>query len=198
MEKKRYSEQIFQESLEYHRAEPKGKIAVVPTKPASTQHDLSMAYTPGVAAVSSAIADDANAAYTYTGKGNLIAVISNGTSVLGLGDIGPLAAKPVMEGKALLFKVLAGIDGFDIEVDADGVDAFVDTVVNISPTFGGINLEDIKAPECFEIERKLKERLNIPVMHDDQHGTAIITSAALINALEIAGKRADAIRLRRQ
>ncbi len=195
MEKKRYSEQIFQESLEYHRAEPKGKIAVVPTKPASTQHDLSMAYTPGVAAVSSAIADDAHAAYTYTGKGNLIAVISNGTSVLGLGDIGPLAAKPVMEGKALLFKVLAGIDGFDIEVDADGVDAFVDTVVNISPTFGGINLEDIKAPECFEIERKLKERLNIPVMHDDQHGTAIITSAALINALEIAGKRADAIRL---
>jgi len=195
MEKNGYPEQIFHEALDYHSAEPKGKIAVVPTKPASTQHDLSMAYTPGVAAVSSAIAADAHAAYSYTGKGNLVAVVSNGTSVLGLGDIGPLAAKPVMEGKALLFKVLAGIDGFDIEIDADGVDAFVDTVANISPTFGGINLEDIKAPECFEIERRLKERLSIPVMHDDQHGTAIITSAALINALEITGKRADAIRL---
>lgn len=195
MEKKRYSERIFKEALEYHKAEPRGKTAVVPTKPASTQHDLSMAYTPGVAAVSSAIAEEAHKAYDYTGKGNLVAVVSNGTSVLGLGDIGTLAAKPVMEGKALLFKVLAGIDGFDIEVDADDVDAFVDTVVNISPTFGGINLEDIKAPECFEIERKLKERLNIPVMHDDQHGTAIITSAALLGALEIAGKRAEDIRL---
>ncbi|MDE7356654.1 MAG: malate dehydrogenase [Rikenellaceae bacterium] len=195
MTKKNYSETIFLEALEYHRSAPIGKIAVTPTKPAATQHDLSMAYTPGVAAVSAAIYDNPAEAYTYTGKGNLVAVISNGTAVLGMGNIGALASKPVMEGKALLFKVLAGIDVFDIEVDTEDIDAFVDIVAGISPTFGGINLEDIKAPECFEIERRLKERLSIPVMHDDQHGTAIITSAALINALEISGKKAEEIKI---
>ena len=168
---------------------------IIPTKPASSQEDLSLAYTPGVAAPSLAIADNPETAYDYTGKGNLVAVISNGTAVLGLGNIGAAASKPVMEGKALLFKILGGIDAFDIEVDATEPDEFVKTVRNIAGTFGGINLEDIKAPECFEIERRLVEELEIPVMHDDQHGTAIITSAALINALEIAGKRPEDIRL---
>ena len=182
-------------ALEYHRSFPAGKIGVIPTKPASSQEDLSLAYTPGVAAPSLAIADNPETAYDYTGKGNLVAVISNGTAVLGLGNIGAAASKPVMEGKALLFKILGGIDAFDIEVDTTDPDEFVKTVRNIAGTFGGINLEDIKAPECFEIERRLIEELEIPVMHDDQHGTAIITSAAMLNALEIAGKRPEDIRL---
>lgn len=182
-------------ALEYHRAFPAGKIAVKPTKPTGTQEDLALAYTPGVAAPVLAIAEDKDAIYDYTAKGNLVAVISNGTAILGLGNKGAAAAKPVMEGKALLFKILGGIDSIDIEVDATDIDGFVNTVRNIAPSFGGINLEDIKAPECFEIERRLVEALDIPVMHDDQHGTAIITSAALMNALEIAGKRAEDVRI---
>ncbi|GJH40240.1 malic enzyme [Capnocytophaga sp. HP1101] len=176
------------EALQYHEFPQPGKIAIVPTKKHSTQHDLSLAYSPGVAEPCLAIADDKSNAYKYTAKSNLVAVISNGTAVLGLGDIGADASKPVMEGKGLLFKIFAGIDVFDIEVDATDVDKFVETVKAIAPTFGGINLEDIKAPEAFEIERRLKEELDIPVMHDDQHGTAIISAAALVNALEIVGK----------
>lgn len=183
------------EALLYHTSDPKGKLGVVPTKPYTTQHDLSMAYTPGVAVPCMEIYDDPEKVYEYTGKGNLVAVISNGTAVLGLGDIGPAAAKPVMEGKGLLFKVLAGINVYDIEIDATDVDRFVETVKAIAPTFGGINLEDIKAPQCFEIERRLKAEVGLPLMHDDQHGTAIITSAALLNALEIVGKRIDEIRV---
>ena len=176
------------DALEYHSRHPKGKIEVVPTKPHGTQRDLSLAYSPGVAEPCLEISEDQSKVYDYTAKGNLVAVISNGTAVLGLGDIGPHASKPVMEGKGLLFKVFADIDVFDIEVDASDVDKFVETVKAIAPTFGGINLEDIKAPEAFEIERRLKEELDIPVMHDDQHGTAIITSAALLNSLELTGK----------
>ncbi|MGB1042049.1 MAG: NADP-dependent malic enzyme [Tenacibaculum sp.] len=176
------------EALLYHAKPQPGKIAVVPTKKYATQHDLSLAYSPGVAEPCLEIAKDKNNVYKYTAKSNLVAVISNGTAVLGLGNIGPEASKPVMEGKGLLFKIFADIDVFDIEVDATDVDKFVETVKAIAPTFGGINLEDIKAPEAFEIERRLKEELDIPVMHDDQHGTAIISSAALKNALEIAGK----------
>lgn len=183
------------EALLYHSSDPKGKLGVVPIKPYTTQHDLSMAYTPGVAVPCMEIYDDPEKVYEYTGKGNLVAVISNGTAVLGLGDIGPAAAKPVMEGKGLLFKVLAGINVYDIEIDATDVDRFVETVKAIAPTFGGINLEDIKAPQCFEIERRLKAEVGLPLMHDDQHGTAIITSAALLNALEIVGKRIDEIRV---
>ena len=186
---------IDEQALEYHRSFPAGKIGIIPTKPTDTQDDLSLAYTPGVAAPSLAISENADTAYEYTGKGNLAAVISNGTAVLGLGNIGARAAKPVMEGKALLFKILGGVDAFDIEVDTKDVDKFIETVKNISVTFGGINLEDIKAPECFEIERRLTEELDIPVMHDDQHGTAIITSAALVNALEITGKRPEDIKM---
>lgn len=176
------------EALLYHAKPKPGKIEVVPTKKYATQHDLSLAYSPGVAEPCLEIEKDVNNVYKYTAKGNLVAVITNGTAVLGLGNIGPEASKPVMEGKALLFKIFADIDVFDIEVDATDVDKFVETVKAIAPTFGGINLEDIKAPEAFEIERRLKEELNIPVMHDDQHGTAIISSAALKNAVEIAGK----------
>ena len=176
------------EALLYHAKPTPGKIQVVPTKKYSTQRDLSLAYSPGVAEPCLEIQKDKNNAYKYTSKGNLVAVISNGTAVLGLGDIGPLASKPVMEGKGLLFKIFADIDVFDIEVDTKDVDKFIETVKNIAPTFGGINLEDIKAPEAFEIERRLKEELDIPVMHDDQHGTAIISAAALKNAVEIAGK----------
>ena len=186
---------IDEQALEYHRSFPAGKIGIIPTKPTDTQDDLSLAYTPGVAAPSLAISENADTAYEYTGKGNVVAVISNGTAVLGLGNIGARAAKPVMEGKALLFKILGGVDAFDIEVDTKDVDKFIETVKNISVTFGGINLEDIKAPECFEIERRLTEELDIPVMHDDQHGTAIITSAALVNALEITGKRPEDIKM---
>lgn len=175
-------------ALRYHEYPKPGKIAVIPTKKHASQHDLSLAYSPGVAEPCLAIADDKSKVYNYTSKGNLVAVISNGTAVLGLGNIGAEASKPVMEGKGLLFKIFADIDVFDIEVDATDVDKFVETVKAIAPTFGGINLEDIKAPEAFEIERRLKEELDIPVMHDDQHGTAIISAAALKNALEIIKK----------
>ena len=183
------------EALLYHAKPTPGKIKVVPTKKYATQRDLSLAYSPGVAEPCLEIAKDVNNVYKYTSKGNLVAVISNGTAVLGLGDIGPEASKPVMEGKALLFKIFADIDVFDIEVDTKDIDAFVETVKNIAPTFGGINLEDIKAPESFEIERRLVEELNIPVMHDDQHGTAIISSAALLNALFLAKKKIDKVKV---
>lgn len=183
------------EALLYHAKPSPGKIQVVPTKKYATQRDLSLAYSPGVAEPCLEIAKDVNNVYKYTAKGNLVAVITNGTAVLGLGDIGPEASKPVMEGKALLFKIFADIDVFDIEVGTKDIDAFIETVKNIAPTFGGINLEDIKAPESFEIERRLVEELNIPVMHDDQHGTAIISSAALLNALELAGKKATDIKV---
>ena len=184
-----------EEALLYHSEGRPGKIEVIPTKPYSTQKDLSLAYSPGVAEPCLAIEKNPEDAYKYTAKGNLVAVISNGTAVLGLGDIGAMAGKPVMEGKGLLFKTFADIDVFDIEVDTKDTEKFIDTVKNISVTFGGINLEDIKAPECFIIEERLKEELTIPVMHDDQHGTAIISSAALLNALEIAGKKIDKITL---
>ena len=177
----------------YHAKPQPGKIQVVPTKKYSTQRDLSLAYSPGVAEPCLEIAKDKENAYKYTTKGNLVAVISNGTAVLGLGDIGPEASKPVMEGKGLLFKIFSDIDVFDIEVDTKDINTFVETVKNIAPTFGGINLEDIAAPEAFEIERRLKEELDIPVMHDDQHGTAIISSAALLNALELAGKKINKV-----
>ncbi|MEM6720268.1 MAG: NADP-dependent malic enzyme [Bacteroidota bacterium] len=183
------------EALVYHAKPRPGKIKVVPTKRYSTQRDLSLAYSPGVAEPCIEISKDPKNVYKYTTKGNLVAVISNGTAVLGLGDIGPEASKPVMEGKGLLFKIFADIDVFDIEVNTKNVDEFIETVKNIAPTFGGINLEDIKAPEAFEIERRLIEELDIPVMHDDQHGTAIISSAALINALELAGKNIEDIRI---
>lgn len=189
------SEKLKEEALSYHAQGKPGKIEVVPTKPYSTQHDLALAYSPGVAAPCLAIEENAEDAYKYTAKGNLVAVISNGTAVLGLGNIGALASKPVMEGKGLLFKIFADIDVFDIEVDQPDVDKFVEAVKAIAPTFGGINLEDIKAPECFEIEERLKNELNIPVMHDDQHGTAIISSAALLNALDIAGKKIEEVQL---
>ncbi|GIZ12787.1 malic enzyme-like NAD(P)-binding protein [Pseudomonas sp. NCCP-436] len=175
-------------ALEYHAQPRPGKLSVELTKPTATARDLALAYSPGVAEPVREIARDAELAYRYTGKGNLVAVISDGTAILGLGNLGPLASKPVMEGKGVLFKRFAGIDVFDIEVDAESPQAFIDTVKRISVTFGGINLEDIKAPECFEIERALIEQCNIPVFHDDQHGTAIVTAAGMLNALEIAGK----------
>ena len=184
-----------EEALRYHAEGKPGKIEVVPTKSYSTQMDLSLAYSPGVAEPCLEIEKNPLDAYKYTSKGNLVAVISNGTAVLGLGDIGPLAGKPVMEGKGLLFKIFAGIDVFDIEVNEKDPDKFIETVKAIAPTFGGINLEDIKAPECFKIETRLKEELDIPVMHDDQHGTAIISGAGLINALEIAGKKIEDVKI---
>ena len=184
-----------EEALRYHAEGKPGKIEVVPTKPYSTQMDLSLAYSPGVAEPCLEIEKNPLDAYKYTSKGNLVAVISNGTAVLGLGDIGPLAGKPVMEGKGLLFKIFAVIDVFDIEVNEKDPDKFIETVKAIAPTFGGINLEDIKAPECFKIETRLKEELDIPVMHDDQHGTAIISGAGLINALEIAGKKIEDVKI---
>ncbi|MDD5150915.1 MAG: phosphate acyltransferase, partial [Flavobacterium sp.] len=183
------------EALLYHAKPTPGKIQVVPTKKYATQRDLSLAYSPGVAEPCLEIAKDVNNVYKYTAKGNLVAVITNGTAVLGLGDIGPEASKPVMEGKGLLFKIFAGIDVFDIEIGTKNIEEFIQTVKNIAPTFGGINLEDIKAPESFEIERRLVEELNIPVMHDDQHGTAIISSAALINALELANKKPEDVKM---
>ncbi|QBA63305.1 NADP-dependent malic enzyme [Muriicola soli] len=183
------------EALIYHAKPTPGKIKIVPTKPYASQRDLALAYSPGVAEPCLEIARDIENVYKYTAKGNLVAVVSNGTAVLGLGDIGPEASKPVMEGKCLLFKIFADIDGIDIELDTKDIDKFVETVKTISPSFGGINLEDIKAPEAFEIERRLKEELNIPVMHDDQHGTAIISSAALINALELAEKKIGDVRI---
>jgi malate dehydrogenase (oxaloacetate-decarboxylating)(NADP+) len=180
---------IRKKALDYHALPIPGKISVVPTKPTLTQDDLALCYTPGVAEPVLEIARDAYTAYRYTSKGNLVAVISNGTAVLGLGNVGALASKPVMEGKGVLFKHLAGIDVFDIEVDCDDVQGFIDTVARISPTFGGINLEDIKAPECFLIERALRAQLKIPVFHDDQHGTAIVVAAGLLNALDVQGKQ---------
>ena len=182
-------------ALLYHSQGKPGKIEVVPTKPYSTQTDLSLAYSPGVAEPCLEIEKNPQDAYKYTAKGNLVAVISNGTAVLGLGDIGAMAGKPVMEGKGLLFKIYGGIDVFDIEVNEKDPDKFIEAVKAIAPTFGGINLEDIKAPECFEIERRLKEELDIPVMHDDQHGTAIISSAGLLNALEVAGKKIEDVKI---
>ncbi len=184
-----------QEALDYHSMGKPGKIEVVPTKPYSSQRDLSLAYSPGVAEPCLRIAENVDDVYKYTSKGNLVAVITNGTAVLGLGDIGPEASKPVMEGKGLLFKILADIDVFDIEINEKDPEKFIQTVKAIAPTFGGINLEDIKAPEAFEIERRLKEELDIPIMHDDQHGTAIISSAALINALELAKKKIEKVKI---
>ena len=189
------AEELKQAALQYHAQPVAGKTATALTKACDTQEDLSLAYTPGVAAPVRAIADDAEAAYLYTNKGNLVAVITDGSAVLGLGNVGALAGKPVMEGKAVLFKKFADIDVMDIEVNADSVDEFVQTVRNISPTFGGINLEDIAAPRCFEIEAILKEQLNIPVFHDDQHGTAIIIAAGLLNALEISGREIEKVHI---
>ena len=184
-----------QDALDYHAQGRPGKIQVVPTKPYSTQRDLSLAYSPGVADPCLEIEKNPEDAYKYTAKGNLVAVISNGTAVLGLGNLGAVAGKPVMEGKGLLFKIFADVDVFDIEVDSTDIDKFVQTVIDIAPTFGGINLEDIKAPECFEIERRVKEALDIPVMHDDQHGTAIISAAGLVSALDITGKKIEELKL---
>ncbi|GGB98345.1 malic enzyme [Marinobacterium zhoushanense] len=189
------SQEFKQAALDYHEFPRPGKISVELTTPAETARDLSLAYSPGVAEPVREIAKDPDAAYRYTAKGNLVAVISNGSAILGLGDLGPLASKPVMEGKALLFKRFAGVDSIDIEVDAESPQAFIDTVARIADTFGGINLEDIKAPECFEIERALIERCKIPVFHDDQHGTAIVTAAGMINALELAGKKLEEARI---
>jgi malate dehydrogenase (oxaloacetate-decarboxylating)(NADP+) len=185
----------FDNALDYHAKGRPGKIEVIPTKPTQTKRDLSLAYSPGVADPCEEIAKNPQDAYKYTAKGNLVAVISNGTAVLGLGDLGALASKPVMEGKGVLFKIFADIDVFDIEIDATDPDKFIETVKALEPTFGGINLEDIKAPESFVIEERLKREMNIPLMHDDQHGTAIISTAALINALELAGKKADEVRV---
>ncbi len=184
-----------EEALNYHRVPTPGKVAIATTTRLETQKDLSLAYSPGVAFPCEEIAKDPALAFEYTSKRNLVAVISNGTAVLGLGNIGALASKPVMEGKAVLFKKFAAVDSFDIEVDETDIDKFCDIVKAISPTFGGINLEDIKAPECFEIERRLVEELEIPVMHDDQHGTAIITSAALLNALEMMDKKIEDLKV---
>ncbi len=186
---------LKKDALDYHSSGRKGKIEVIPTKPYTSQRDLSLAYSPGVAEPCLSINKNVDNVYKYTAKGNLVAVISNGTAVLGLGDIGPEASKPVMEGKGLLFKIFADIDVFDIEVNETDVEKFIATVKAISPTFGGINLEDIKAPEAFIIEERLKEELDIPIMHDDQHGTAIISSAALINALDIAKKKIEKVKI---
>ena len=186
---------LKERALAYHRADPPGKLKIVPTKPMATPDDLSLAYSPGVADACLAIVEDPAAAAEVTGRANCVGVITNGSAVLGLGDIGALASKPVMEGKAVLFKHFAGIDVFDIEIAETDIDAFVDTVARLEPTFGGINLEDIKAPECFEIEARLIERMNIPVFHDDQHGTAVVTATALVNWLELTGRRLEDVRL---
>ncbi len=186
---------LKQRALDYHQFPRPGKLSVESSKPCSTADELSLAYTPGVAEPVRAIHADPQAAYKYTNKGNLVAVITDGTAVLGLGNVGALAGKPVMEGKAVLFKRFAGIDVFDIEVTAPSVEAFIETVVNIAPTFGGINLEDIAAPHCFRIERELRERLDIPVFHDDQHGTAVIVCAALLNALELQNKQLPDVKI---
>jgi malate dehydrogenase (oxaloacetate-decarboxylating)(NADP+) len=178
-----------QDALDYHQFPVPGKLQVNATKPLATQHDLSLAYSPGVAAACTAIHLDPAKAAAYTIRSNLVGVITNGSAVLGLGNIGPLASKPVMEGKAVLFKRFSNIDVFDIEIDQPDIDKFVDTVAALEPTFGGINLEDIKAPECFEIERRLRERMNIPVFHDDQHGTAIIVTAAILSGLKVVNKK---------
>ncbi len=189
------SEDFRQQALHYHAYPTPGKIAVELTKPADSAKDLALAYSPGVAEPVREIAQDSDNVYKYTAKGNMVAVISNGTAILGLGNLGPLASKPVMEGKALLFKRFAGLDSIDIEVKHRTIDEFVDTVANIADTFGGINLEDIKAPDCFEIERRLIERCQVPVFHDDQHGTAIVTAAGMLNALELQGKNIKEARI---
>jgi malate dehydrogenase (oxaloacetate-decarboxylating)(NADP+) len=186
---------LNQQALDYHEFPRPGKISVESSKPCATARDLSLAYTPGVAEPVREIAKNPENAYRYTNKGNLVAVITDGTAILGLGNLGPLASKPVMEGKGILFKRFANIDVFDIEVNAPSIESFIETVVNISPTFGGINLEDIAAPHCFVIEKALKERLDIPVFHDDQHGTAVIICAGLLNALEIQGKKLADVKL---
>src|SRR5690625_735555 len=182
-------------ALLYHEQGRPGKLSVTPTKQLSNQRDLALAYSPGVAAACEEIVDDPQNAFRYTGRGNLVGVITNGTAVLGLGNIGALASKPVMEGKAVLFKTFAGIDVFDIEIDETDPDKLVDIIAGLEPTFGGINLEDIKAPECFEVERKLRERMNIPVFHDDQHGTAICVAAAFLNGLAVVGKELKDVKL---
>ncbi|HYP30259.1 MAG TPA: malic enzyme-like NAD(P)-binding protein, partial [Burkholderiaceae bacterium] len=182
-------------ALEYHRSPVRGKIAVTPTKPLSNQRDLSLAYSPGVAYACLAIEKDPALAHDYTARGNLVGVVTNGTAVLGLGDIGPLAGKPVMEGKGCLFQKFAGIDVFDIELAERDPDKLVDIIASLEPTLGGVNREDIKAPECFYIEKKLRERMNIPVFHDDQHGTAIISTSALINGLELVGKKIGDVKI---
>src|SRR5512140_561602 len=182
-------------SREYHRLPTRGKTSITPTKPLSNQRDLSLAYSPGVAYPCLDIQADPSLAFEYTSRGNLVGVVTNGTAVLGLGDIGPLAGKPVMEGKACLFKKFAGIDVFDIELAEHDPDKLVDIIAALEPTFGGINLEDIKAPECFYIEKKLRERMNIPVFHDDQHGTAIIVGAAIVNGLELVGKKIGEVKI---
>ena len=189
------SDSFKQAALAYHSQEPAGKLEISATKPMTSQRDLALAYSPGVAHACEAIVEDEAAAAQMTGRGNLVGVITNGTAVLGLGPIGPLASKPVMEGKAVLFKKFAGINCFDIEVDTTDVDEFCNAVAVLEPTFGGINLEDIKAPECFEIEKRLRERMNIPVFHDDQHGTAIVVSAAFLNAFRVANKPIDQVKL---
>ncbi len=189
------SDSFIEKALEYHEGERPGKTEVVPTKPHSTSKDLSLAYSPGVAAPASAISKERWNAYRYTNKGNLVAVVSNGTAVLGLGNIGAQASKPVMEGKAMLFKIFADIDAFDIEIGEQDPDKFIKTIQEISPTFGGINLEDIKAPECFYIEERLRNLLDIPVMHDDQHGAAVAITAALLNAAEVAGKEPESLKI---
>src|SRR5687767_8299917 len=189
------NEDLKQAALEYHRVSPPGKIKIAPTKPMVTQRDLALAYSPGVAYACEAIVEDPNAASEMTARGNLVAVVTNGTAVLGLGDIGPLAGKPVMEGKGVLFQKFAGIDVFDIEIDERDPDKLVDIIAALEPTFGGINLEDIKAPECFIVERKLRSRMKIPVFHDDQHGTAIIVGAAILNGLKVVGKQMGDVKL---
>src|SRR5882724_755132 len=189
------TDELSRAALEYHEFPVPGKISVTPTKQLSNQRDLALAYSPGVAAASEAIYSDPAAVFRYTARGNLVGVVTNGTAVLGLGPIGPLAAKPVMEGKAVLFKKFAGIDVFDIEINERDPQKLVDIIASLEPTFGGINLEDIKAPECFEIEAKLRERMKIPVFHDDQHGTAIIVGAAILNGLFLTSKSLDKVKI---
>ena len=188
-------EQLRRSALEYHEFPTPGKIAISATKQLVNQRDLALAYSPGVAFACEEIVDDPANAFRYTSRGNLVAVVTNGTAVLGLGDIGPLASKPVMEGKGVLFKKFAGIDVFDLEIEERNLDKLVDVIAALEPTFGGINLEDIKAPDCFYVERKLRERMKIPVFHDDQHGTAIVVAAGLLNAMKVAGKTIENVKL---
>ena len=188
-------EGLKQAALDYHEFPTPGKLSITPTKQLTNQSDLALAYSPGVAAACEAIVEDPAKAFRYTSRGNLVGVVTNGTAVLGLGAIGPLAGKPVMEGKAVLFKKFAGIDVFDIEIDQRDPDKLVEVIAALEPTFGAINLEDIKAPECFTVERKLRERMKIPVFHDDQHGTAIIVGAAVLNGLQVVGKDIKQVKL---